>query len=256
MGTTQKLKPAKIPERWGLFLIIIIIILMGETVLTQPLLLWYAQNGLILLDPPRTEGQQGAPTELPTTHLPPKRSPSMWRAMFSPAWGCRNCRIQLLVGFGWVFSPAFSLEANISAEGGKGDRNAEILERRQMEGSKPRVRCKGCPAFKNQLVKTSQAVPFPQSTICELPPGLGAQGLLAALPAPPVVSSPGQEFPCKNVGGSQGKWGANQGRGGYLASLPVCLPALLPAQLSAHPCSLCHIIFSPFLFPSLLGIWG
>lgn len=156
-----------------------------------------------------------------------------------------------LVGF---FSPAFSLEANISAEGGKGDRNAEILERRQMEGSKPRVRCKGCPAFKNQLVKTSQAVPFPQSTICELPPGLGAQGLLAALPAPPVVSSPGQEFPCKNVGGSQGKWGANQGRGGYLASLPVCLPALLPARLSAHPCSLCHMIFSPFLFPSLLDI--
>lgn len=122
-----------------------------------------------------------------------------------------------------------------------------------MEGSKPRVRCKGCPAFKNQLVKTSQVVPFPHGTICELPPlARVPRGCCLPWQPPPVVSSPGQEFPCKNVGGSQGKWGASQWRGGHRASLSVCLAALLPARLSAHPCSVCHMISTPLLFPSLL----
>lgn len=114
MGTTQKLKPAKIPRHWGLFLIIII--LMGEAALTQPLLLWYAQDDLILLDPPRKEGQQGAPTEHPsTTCLPPRCSPTC-----EEQCSAQPGAVGLFVSWVWLGFPlAFSLETSISAEGEK-----------------------------------------------------------------------------------------------------------------------------------------
>lgn len=105
VGTIQKLEPAKIPKSWHLFLIIIII-LMGETALPQTLLLWYALNDLMLLDPPRREGQQGAPTEHPsTTCLPPTCSP-MCGEQCSAQPGAVGLLVGLdLVGFFSLLSP-------------------------------------------------------------------------------------------------------------------------------------------------------
>lgn len=60
---------------------------MGEAALTQTLLLWYAQKDLMLLDPPRTEGQQGAPTEHPSTTCLPQLAPQCVGSNAQPSLG-------------------------------------------------------------------------------------------------------------------------------------------------------------------------
>jgi len=104
-----------------------------------------------------------------------------------------------------------------------------FLECRQMEGSKHRVRCEGCPAFKKKNKTTtgkniSQPASLPWSDICVLAPRLGyPQRLPRGLKPGPRISL--------------------QKRGWWPRGTP-CQPAAVPGCPPASP-ALCPI---PFLF--------